>query len=57
MCFSQASVGALTQTLGETLIELDNQWVSSLLGPLNSIAGVIGATLLALQYLYRKFVR
>ena len=53
----QNSVGVLTQVLSTTLIELENEWVASAVGPLNSIAGLIGMTFLGVHFLYRKIVR
>ena len=53
----QDSVGALTSAMSRTLIQLDNEWLTYALGPLNSIAGVVGVTLLGIQFLFRKVLR
>jgi hypothetical protein len=53
----QNSVGTLTGIMSKTLIELENEWLTYALGPLNSIAGVLGVTLLAMQFLFRKVLR
>ena len=53
----QDSVGALTGTMSRSLIPLENEWLTYALGPLNSIAGVLGVTLLGMQFLFRKVLR
>ena len=53
----QYSVGAMTQTLGSSLIEIETEWAAIFLAPLNSIAGLIGISLVGLHSLYRRFVR
>ena len=53
----QDSVGMLTSTMSRTLIQLENEWLTYALGPLNSIAGVVGVTLLGMQFLFRKVLR
>ena len=53
----QDSVGTLTSTMSRTLIQLENEWLNYALGPLNSIAGVVGVTLLGMQFLFRKVLR
>jgi len=52
----QNTVGAITQALSATLLELENEWVALVFAPLNSIAGLIGIMLLGLQFLYRKMM-
>ena len=53
----QDSVGTLTSTMSRTLVPLENEWLTYALGPLNSIAGVLGITLLGMQFLFRKVLR
>ena len=53
----QNSVGTLTGTLGSGFLQLENEWVAYALGPINSIAGLIGMTLLGLNFLFRKVLR
>ena len=53
----QTSIGALTEMLGTTLIQLDNEWLEFATAPLNSVAGLIGAILIGLQFLFRRTVR
>ncbi len=53
----QNSVGAVTQALGTTLINVENEWLAIAAAPLNSIAGIIGMLLLGLHALYRRMVR
>ena len=53
----QNSVGTLADTMGAGLIQLDNEWVAYAVGPLNSIAGVVGVTLLGLHFLFRRVLR
>ncbi len=53
----QNSVGAVTQALGTTLINVENEWLAVAAAPLNSIAGIIGMLLLGLHALYRRMVR
>ena len=53
----QDSVGTLTRTMSTTLIPLQNEWLTYALGPLNSIAGVVGVTLLGVHFLFRKVLR
>ncbi len=52
----QTTVAALTQALGTALVEMENEWLAIALGPLNSVAGLIGLGLLGLQFLYRRLV-
>lgn len=53
----QNSVGTVAGVLGSGLFQLDNEWAAYALGPLNSIAGLIGLTLLGLNFLFRKVLR
>ncbi|MGI9203498.1 MAG: hypothetical protein ACR2Q3_05790 [Woeseiaceae bacterium] len=52
----QNTVGAITQALSESLLELENEWIALLFAPMNSIAGLIGIMLLGMQFLYRKIM-
>lgn len=53
----QNSLGVITQVLGTTIVPLEGGWSALLLGPLNSIAGILGVLLISLQFLYRRLVR
>lgn len=53
----QNSVGTLTGTMSASLIPIENEWLTYALGPVNSIAGVVGVTLLGMQFLFRKVLR
>ena len=53
----QNSVGTLADAMGAGLIQLDNEWVAYAVGPLNSIAGMVGVTLLGLHFLFRRVLR
>ena len=52
----QASLGVAAEVLGRSLFELDSEWLAFVLAPINSIAGLIGITLLALNSLYRRLL-
>ena len=47
-------LGVVAIVLNQPLFPLNNEWLTFLLTPLNSVAGLLGATLLGLSYLYRK---
>ncbi|MDH3718215.1 MAG: hypothetical protein OES79_08845 [Planctomycetota bacterium] len=51
----QNSVGALTEMLGTTLFDIEHEWLAFTLAPVNSIAGLLGLTLVGLHLAYRKF--
>lgn len=53
----QNSVGAVTQALSTSLLDISNEWLAVIVAPLNSIAGIIGMLLLGLHTIYRKMVR
>ena len=53
----QDSAEALTQALSTSLVEMESEWVALVVGPLNSVAGLIGMLLLGMQFLYRRMVR
>ena len=50
----QQYLGAAANVLGTTLIPIEGEWLDFLLAPINSVAGLIGALLLGLSYLYRR---
>lgn len=52
----QNSLGILGEVLGDPLIAINDGWINYLLSPVNSIAGLIGLTLLGLNLLYRRIV-
>jgi len=53
----QHSLGTFTRLLAMPLVDVQNEWLASLLAPLNSIAGIIGVLFLGLHMLYRRMVR
>ena len=53
----QNAAGGITQVLSMSLIEVENEWLTMVFAPLNSIAGLIGMLLLSTQFLYRRMVR
>jgi hypothetical protein len=44
----------VAEVLGRSLVDVDSEWLAFLLAPVNSIAGIVGVTLLALNLLYRR---
>ncbi len=50
----QNSVGAITEMLGTTLFKIEHEWLAFILAPVNSIAGLLGLTLLGLHFVYRR---
>lgn len=50
----QNSVGFVTSTLATNLFELEGEWLSFVLSPVNSVAGLLGLLLLGLSVLYRR---
>jgi hypothetical protein len=46
--------GIAMRVLPDSLVELDDNWVSQLISPVNSIAGVVALTFLGLRLVYRK---
>ena len=53
----QSSIGAVTQVLSTSLLELNNEWAAAAFSPLNSLAGLLGMIFLAMHSLYRRMVR
>ncbi len=52
----QSSLGAAADLLGGDLLSIEHEWLAFVLAPINSAAGVLGALLLGLHYLYRKML-
>lgn len=52
----QSTLGILAEWLETSLLPMGDGWIATLLAPLNSVAGVVGMCLVALHYLYRRFV-
>lgn len=52
----QSTLGVVAEWLETSLLPLGDGWFAMLLAPLNSVAGVVGMVLLALHYLYRRFM-
>ena len=52
----QHSLGRFTEVLGRDLIPIGGGWIGFFLSPLNSIAGLVGMTLIGLNLLYRRIV-
>lgn len=50
----QHYVGAFTELLGTDLFEIEHEWLSFIFGPVNSIAGLLGLTLVSLHFVYRR---
>jgi hypothetical protein len=50
----KTSLGIAAEVLGRSLVDVDGEWLAFLLAPVNSIAGIVGVTLLALNLLYRR---
>ena len=50
----QNSVGTITQMLGTALFEINHEWIAFAVAPVNSIAGLLGMTLLGLHAAYRR---
>ena len=53
----QNSVGTLTQVMSTSLVQLENEWLAYAVGPLNSIAGLVGMTLLGMHFMFRRVLR
>ena len=53
----QNSVGTFTDAMSAGLFQLENEWLAYAVGPLNSLAGLIGMVLLGLNFLFRKVLR
>ena len=53
----KTTIGAFAYWLSAPLFPMDDGWVSTLLDPFNSAAGIVGALLLCGHILYRKVIR
>ena len=53
----QNSVGIFAQALTAGLFKVDNEWLAYAVGPLNSLAGLLGMVLIGLNLLFRKILR
>lgn len=52
----QQSLGVVAEVLGTSLVSIEGEWLGFVLGPVNSIAGLLGIVLLGIHALYRKMV-
>ena len=52
----QSSLGAVAELLNTSLVPTGESWLSTLLSPVNSVAGLVGVVLVAVHYLYRRFM-
>jgi hypothetical protein len=52
----QNYVGNATQLLSMQLLDLGDSWYFALFSPLNSVLGIVGLILIAMQFLYRRIV-
>ena len=50
-------IGVFAGALETTLVPVGSPWLELLLSPVNSLAGVVGLTLLGLHMLYRRLAR
>ena len=48
------AVGVTTQLLPATLVDIDNEWLSQLLSPINSVAAVVALLVLGVRAAWRK---
>ena len=53
----QGAIGSFIDVIGRPIIDLDDGWLAMALAPVNSAAGIVGALLLGLHFLYRKVLR
>lgn len=51
------SMGALNSAMKSSVLELEGDWISFILEPVNSVAGVLGMVLLGVHFLMRRFLR
>ena len=51
------AIGTIANGLSTPIVDLGTGWIASLAAPVNSAAGVVGAVLLLLHFLYRRMVR
>ena len=50
----QSSIGVITEALGTDLISLEEGWISTVVEPINNVAGLLGALFLGLLSLYKR---
>jgi hypothetical protein len=48
------AVGLVSRFLPASVIEIDDAWLAQLLSPVNSVAGLLALSFLALRFAYRK---
>ena len=53
----RSSMGLVVEILGRDLVPVGDGWLGFLVAPLNSLAGLVGMTLLGINLLFRKIVR
>jgi len=53
----QNSVGAATEALSASLLDVGNEWLAVIVAPINSVAGLLGILLLGLHTIYRRILR
>ncbi len=53
----RSSMGLVVEILGRDLVPVGDGWLGFLLAPLNSLAGLVGMTLLGINLLFRKIVQ
>lgn len=53
----QNSVGAATEALSASLLDVGNEWFAVIVEPINSVAGLLGMLLLGLHAIYRRILR
>lgn len=51
------SMGALNSAMKSSVLELEDEWISFVLEPVNSVAGVLGMVLLGVHFLMRRVLR
>ena len=52
----RSSMGLAVEVLGRDLVPVGDGWLGFVLAPLNSLAGLVGMTLLGINLLFRKIV-
>ena len=51
------TLAEIVNGLSTPIFDLGSGWLASILGPINSAAGVVGVILLLLHYIYRSLMR
>lgn len=49
-------LGVIAEVLGMPLLLIHDEWLSFVIAPINSVAGLVGLVLLGLNWLYRKIL-